>query len=150
VGVADNRQYLRIGLMGVDYLLPGSAGFVIEKREDLEAGEPGGLVAAVRVLPNGTRTPAYSLDGGLDPVARHGWQRAVFVQGNPAAGLVADEIELLSPAEVHVERFRPLGRPVTRAGHLFSSAWVRAGAVPVLMFEPRALLAYLDQLGGAQ
>lgn len=148
--MADNRQYLRIGLMGVDYLLPGSAGFTIEKREDLEAGDPGDVVAAVRVAPNGARAAAYSLDAGLDPVSRHGWQRAVFIQGNPAAGLVADEIELLSPGEVHVERFRPLGRAMTRAGHLFSGAWVRAGAVPVLVFEPRALLAYLDQLGGAQ
>lgn len=148
--MTDNRQYLRIGLMGVDYLLPGSAGFTIEKREDLEAGEPGSLVAAARVLPNGARVPAYSLDAGLNPFPRHGWQRAVFIQGSPAAGLVADEVELLSPAEVHVERFRPLGRPVTRAGHLFSGAWVLAGAAPVLMFEPRALLAFLGQLGTVQ
>jgi hypothetical protein len=149
VGLADNRQYLRLGLMGVDYLLPGSAGFIIEKREDLETGEPGAVVAAVRTLPNGTRAPAYSLDGGLNPFPRHGWQRAVFVSGSPAAGLVADDVELLSPAEVHVERFRPLGPPATRAGHLFSAAWVRADHAPILMFEPRALLAYLNQLGGA-
>jgi len=148
--LADNRQYLRIGLMGVDYLLPGSAGFTIEKREDLEVGDSGALVAAVRAAPNGTRAPAYSLDAGLNPFPRHGWQRAVFIHGTPAAGLVADEIELLSPGDVHIERFRPLGRPVTRAGHLFSGAWVRAGQVPVLVFEPRALLAYLAQLGGAQ
>lgn len=147
--MAENRQYLRIGLMGIDYLLPGGAGFTIEKREDLEVGDPGALVPAMRVFPNGARAPAYSLDAELNPFPRHGWQRAVFIAGTPAAGLVADEMELLSPADVHVERFQPLGKPATRAGHLFSAAWVRAGAAPVLVFEPRALLAYLDQLGGA-
>jgi len=146
--LADNRQYLRIGLMGVDYLLPGSSGFAVEKRDDLEVGDTGSVVAAVRTLPNGSRVPAYALDGSLNPFPRSGWQRAVFLQGQPAGGLVADEVELLSAAEVRIEKFRPFGPSPTRVGHLFDGAWVRAGEAPLLMFEPRALLQYLSQFRG--
>jgi len=147
--LADNRQYLRIGLMGVDYLLPGSSGFAIEKREDLEEGDPVSNVAAVRILPNGTHVPAYALDGGLHPFPRTGWQRAVFLQGLPAAGLVTEEVELMSAAEVRIEKFRPLGPAPTRIGHLFDGAWVRTGEAPLLLFDPRVLLMYLSQFRNA-
>jgi len=149
VGLADNRQYLRIGLMGADYLLPGSSGFAIEKRADLEEGNPGSIIAAMRVLPNGSRVPAYALDGGLHPFPRDGWQRAVFIQGLPAAGLITEEVELMSAAEVRIEKFRPLGPAPTRIGHLFDGAWVRTGNAPLLLFEPRALLMYMSQFRSA-
>jgi len=134
--------------MGVDYLIPGSSGFAIEKRADLEEGSAGSVIAAIRTLPNGTRVPAYSLDGNLQPFPRNGWQRAVFLQGTPAGGIVADEIELMAIKDVIIEKFRPLGPAPTRSGHVFSGAWARSGGMPILMFEPRALLAYLSQFQG--
>lgn len=145
--MADNRQYLRIAFTGVDYLLPGSAGFTIEKREALELGSPGSSVAAWHDSPQG-RIPAYSLDADLNLFPRHGWQRAVFLQGAARVGLVADELQLLAREDVRVEMFRPLGAPATPSGHLFSGAWVRPGRPPVLMFEPRALADYLQRFGG--
>jgi len=135
--------------MGVDYLVPGSSGFAIEKRADLDEGGAGSVIAAVRTLPNGSRTPAYSLDGSLKPFPRNGWQRAVFLQGSPAGGLVADDIELMAMRDVIVEKFRPLGPPPTRAGHLFSGVWVRSGGAPILVFDPKGLLAYMAQFQGS-
>lgn len=147
--MADNRQYLRISFTGVDYLLPGSAGFAIEKREQLELGAPGSPVAAWHATPQG-RWPAYSLDADLNLFPRNGWARAVFMQGSPRVGLVADELQLLARDDVRIERFRPLGSPATAAGQLFSGAWVRPGKLPVLMFDPNALADYLAQFGGAE
>ena len=147
--MADNRQFLRIGLQGADYLLPGTASFAIEKRENLEDGEPGALIAAWSVTPRG-RWPAYSVDSDLDPYPRSAWQRAVFLQGQmQPLGLVADELQLLGRDEVRVERFRPLGPEPTPLGHLFNGAWVRPGRPPLLVFDPRALAEYLRRLGGA-
>lgn len=148
--MVDNKQYLRIGLQGVDYLLPNSTSYVIEKREQLELNDNAdALIAAWQVTPGG-RTPAYSLDADLNPLARHAWQRAVFLQaGGHAWGLVADELQLLPRDEVRVEPFTPLGQAPTASGHLFGGAWVRAGHLPVLVFEPRGLVGYLMQLGGS-
>lgn len=144
--MADNRQYLRIGLQGVDYLLPGNASFAIEKREHLEVDASGGIIVAWRVAA-GTRAPAYSVDADLNPVVRAAWQRAVYLQGDARpVGLVADELQLLAREEVRVEPFRPLGPAPTRFGHLFGGAWVRPGHAPMLVFEPRALTEYLRRL----
>lgn len=144
--MADNRQYLRIGLQGVDYLLPGNAGYAIEKREHLEPATSGGVIVAWRVG-SGVRAPAYSVDADLAPVARTAWQRAVFLQGDAQpVGLVADELQLLAHAEVRIEPFRPLGPAPTRFGHLFGGAWVQPGQAPLLVFEPRALTEYLRRL----
>lgn len=147
--MADNRQYVRIGLQGVDYLLPSTAGFVIEKREHLEVNPAAELVAAWRAAPAG-RVPAYSVDADLRPLPRPNWQRAVFLEGASPAGLVADELQLLGREDVRVEPFRPLGPAATPAGHLFGGAWVRPGRVTVLVFEPRALADYLRRLGGSR
>jgi hypothetical protein len=148
--LVENKQYLRVGLMGVDFLLPNSANFVIEKREDLESNEaPGALIAAWQATARG-RAPAYSLDANLNPLPRHAWQRAVFLQaGGQTLGLIADELQLLAHEDVRVEPFLPLGPAPTPAGHLFGAAWVRAGHVPVLVFEPRALADYLLRLEDA-
>ena len=145
--MTETRQFLRIGLMGVDYLLPSSTSYVIEKREHLEINDaPGALVAAWQATPTG-RAPAYSVDANLDPLSRHAWQRAVFIQaGRQTLGLVADELELLSSEDVRVEPFTPPGPAPTPAGHLFGGAWVRAGQAPVLVFEPVALADYLMRL----
>lgn len=147
--MADSRQYLRIGLQGVDYLLPSTASYAIEKREHLELGVPGERVVAWRNTPAG-RWPAYSVDADLNPLERLAWQRAVFLQAGPQpVGLVADELQVLSREEVRVEPFRPPGPAPTPAGHLFGGAWVRAGRAPALVFEPAALAVWLRQLGEA-
>ena len=147
--MADNKQYLRIGLLGVDYLLPNTTSYTIEKREQLEINDaPGALIVAWQSTPAG-RTPAYSLDADLSPVHRQAWQRAVFLKGPQALGLIADELQLLPHGEVRVEPFTPLGPPPSAAGHLFGGVWVRAGQLPVLVFEPQALAAYLVRLGGS-
>ena len=145
--MAETRQFLRIGLMGVDYLLPNSTSYVIEKREHLEINDaPGALIAAWQPTPNG-RAPAYSVDANLNPLARHSWQRAVFLQaGNQTLGLIADELQLFAREDVRIEPFIPPGPALTPAGHLFSGAWVRTGQLPVLVFEPRALADYLTHL----
>lgn len=144
--MADSRQYLRIGLQGVDYLLPGSASFAIEKREHLEVDASGGIIVAWRVA-SGARAPAYSVDADLNPLARSSWQRAVFLQGDAQpVGLIADELQLLAHEDVRVEPFRPPGPVPTRAGHLFGGAWVRPGHAPILVFEARALSEYLRRL----
>lgn len=144
--MADNRQFVRIGLRGVDYLLPSSAGFVIEKREHLEINPAKGVVAAWRADSTG-RVPAYSVNADLHPLPRADWQKAVFLPGATPAGLVADELQLLAREDVRVEPFRPLGPPATAVGHLFGGAWIRTGRAPVLVFDPQALANYLRRLG---
>jgi len=145
--MAESGQYLRIGLMGVDYLLPNTTNYVIEKREHLEINDvPSALIAAWQAKTPG-RAPAYSLDANLDPLPRHAWQRAVFFQaGEKTIGLVADELQLLAREYERIEPFVPLGPAPMPTGHLFSGAWVRAGHVPVLVFEPRALAGFLMRL----
>jgi hypothetical protein len=145
--LGNNQQYLRLGLLGVSYLLPGSTGFSIEKREQFEEADGGSAVVAWHATASG-RWPVFSVDADLNPFSRHGWQRAVLLQGRQPIGLVADELQILSPEEVRVEPFRPPGAPPTRVGHLFGGAWVRPGQLPVLMFEPAALAEYLLRLGG--
>jgi hypothetical protein len=153
--LAETRQFLRIGLVNagtnlVDYLLPSNTSYVIEKREHLEINDaPGALIAAWQATPTG-RAPAYSVDANLDPLSRHAWQRAVFIQvGRQTLGLIADELQLLSNEDVRVEPFMPPGPAPTPAGHLFGGAWVRAGHAPVLVFEPGALADYLMRLEAA-
>ena len=148
--MAESRQYLRIGLMGVDYLLPNSTSHVIEKREHLEINDaPGAFIAAWQSAASG-RAPAYSVDANLNPLSRYSWQRAVFFQaGGQMLGLVADELQLLAREDVRIEPFTPPGPAPTPAGHLFGGAWVRAGQVPVLVFEPRVLADYLMRLEAA-
>ncbi len=148
--MAETRQFLRIGLMGVDYLLPNSTSYAIEKREHLEINDaPGALIVAWQATPTG-RAPAYSVDANLNPLSRPAWQRAVFFQaGSQTLGLVADELQLLAREDVRVEPFIPPGPAPTPAGHLFGGAWVRAAQAPVLVFEPRALADYLMHLEGS-
>jgi len=148
--LAETRQFLRIGLMGADYLLPNSTSFVIEKREHLDINDtPGALIAAWQVTPGG-RVPAYSVDAGLNPLPRHNWQRAVFLKfGGQSLGLIADELQLLAGEDVRVEPLIPPGPAPTSAGHVINGAWVRAGQTPVLVFEPHALAGYLTQLKGS-
>jgi len=145
--LADPNQYLRMQLDGVSYLLPSVAGFTIEQRENLVTNKsPDGNVVAWRSV-RSTRLPAYCLDANLRVTRHQQWHRAVFLDAKPqAVGLVAVEVQLLPRAETVISPFMPLGLPPTRLGHLFSGAWI-SGHRAILVFEPKALIAYLQSLG---
>jgi len=71
----------------------------------------------------------------------------VFLEALPVAvGVIVDEVQMLSRGDTTMATFVPLGPAATRAGHLFSGAWV-SGRKAILMFEPRALVSYLQSLG---
>jgi hypothetical protein len=137
--LTDHNQYLRLQLGNAGFLLPNLSGFLIEQRENLIANtSPEGNVAAWRSV-HSARHPAYCLDAML--------RRAVFLEAAPhAVGLVVEEVQMLPRAETVISPFTPLGQPPTRAGHLFSGAWVTGNRV-MLVFEPLALAAYLQGLG---
>lgn len=143
------EQYLRLKIAGVNYLLPGGAGYTIEQRENLEP-EPGKshIVAWRAGRGRAERAPTLALDEELRPTRREDWQRAVFIgAGADAIGVAVDEVQLMPRSETPVTPFTPLGPPATRRGHLFTRAWV-AGTNVTLVFDPQALAGYLQGLGG--
>jgi len=147
--VAKAKQYLRVHIGNGVFLLPGATGYAIEQRDGLSTAGATAPIVAWRTVRN-RRLPAYALDGHLKPAKRDHWQRAVFIESTPGngAGFVADDVHLLAEEEVTVASFEPLGAPPTSAGHVFGGAWLADGRA-VLVFEPRALVAYLQSLGGA-
>lgn len=146
--MVESGQFLRLGLSGSNYLLPSSAGFSIEQRENLVVNDdPRVKVTAWRMDKSG-RWPAFYLNAELKLKRQGGWQRAVFLEGHPhPVGLITDELQLLPRADVHIEPFTPLGPMPTPAGHLFSGAWIR-GTQLILVFEPRCLAVHLLKLMG--
>ena len=145
--MTDSNQYMRLQLGDTSFLLPSSSGFTIEQRESLITNKsPQGNVAAWRVV-QAARFPAYCLDANPRVTRQHLWHRAVFLDTVPqAVGLAVDEVQLLPRAETTISPFTPLGLAPTRLGHLFSGAWV-TGHRAMLVFEPKALAAYLQGLG---
>ncbi|MBI3778830.1 MAG: chemotaxis protein CheW [Gammaproteobacteria bacterium] len=145
--MTDPQQFMRLQLGDTSYLLPSMSGFTIEQRENLITNKsPEGNVAAWRAVQN-RRLPAYGLDAALRVARPPRWHRAVFLEASPqAVGLVVDEVQLLPRAETVISPFTPLGLPPTRLGHLFSGAWI-TGQRAILVFEPKALIAYLQSLG---
>lgn len=145
--MAEPNQYLHLKLGNAGFLLPGVSGFNIEQRDGMTTNESAeGNVAAWRTVHN-TRQPAYCLDGSLRVTRHHHWERAVFLAAAPhAVGLVVDEVQLLPGTETIITPFTPPGQPPTRVGHLFSGAWV-TGQRAMLVFDPPALIAYLQSLG---
>lgn len=145
--MTDQNQYLRLQLGNTGFLLPNVSGFNIEQRENLVPDKsPEGKVAAWRSV-HSARHPAYCLDAMLRVSRHHHWRRAVFLDAAPhPVGLVVDEVQMLPRAETVISPFSPLGQPATRAGHLFSGAWVTGNRV-LLVFDPAALAAYLQALG---
>jgi hypothetical protein len=145
--VTDFGQYMRLQLGDTSFLLPRGSDFTIEQRENLITNKsPEGNVAAWRVMQN-TRLPVYCLDAALRVSRQHLWHRAVVLDSMPqAVGLAVDEVQLLPHAETVISPFTPPGLPPTRLGHLFSGAWV-TGHRAMLVFEPKALAAYLQSLG---
>ena len=145
--MADPNQYLRLRLGNASFVLPSGSGFSIEQRENMSINQSSdGNVACWRSV-HSTRLPAYCLDGMLRVTRHDDWQRAVFLDATPhAVGLVVDEVQILSRAETVISPFTPPGLPPTRAGHLFSGALVTDNRV-ALVFNPAALVAYLQSLG---
>lgn len=144
--MADSNQFLRLQLGSTSYLLPSATGFTIEQRENLITNKSleGNVAAWLSV--RSVRLPAYCFDATLRVTRHHHWHRAVFLDAVPhAVGLVVDEVQLLPRAETTVSPFTPLGQPPTRLGHLFSGAWV-TGNRAILVFNPKALVAYLQSL----
>ena len=145
--MADPNQYLRLQLGNASFVLPSRSGFNIEQREHMIINESSdGNVAAWRLV-QPTRQPAYCLDAMLRVTRHDHWQRAVFLGATlHAMGLLVDEVQMLSRTEITISPFTPLGFPPTRAGHLFTGAWVTSNGV-ILVFNPSALVAYLQGLG---
>jgi hypothetical protein len=145
--MADTRQFLRLSVDGGNYLLPSTAGFTIEQRDNLQVNDmPSSHVSAWRMVRN-SRWPAYALDRDFRPVRRAQWERAVFVEAMPhAIGIIVDDVHLLARGQAQVMPFVPLGPAPTRAGHLFSAAWVTETEL-LLVLEPQALMLYLQTLG---
>ncbi|MDH3670014.1 MAG: hypothetical protein OES46_02480 [Gammaproteobacteria bacterium] len=144
----DSNQYLRFSLSGAYYLISGAVNVAIDQRDNLEINNTGtGHVCAWRSH-DGTRWPAYCLDQDFKVAQRDDWQRAMFFEAQPTpVGLIADHVQLLPDGEAQIIPFRPLGPPVTAAGHLFSGAWVR-GSQAILVFDPKVLATFLHNLGG--
>lgn len=147
--MAKAKQYLRVQVGEGVYLFPGATGYAIEQRENLSLDGITGPIAAWRTV-RGRRLPAYALDAALRPTRRTDWQRAVFIESTrgDGAGFVADDVHMLPEDETPVTTFEPLGPPPTPAGHVFAGAWQQEKRV-VLVFDPRALVAYLQSLGSA-
>lgn len=147
--MAKAKQYLRVQIGEALFLLPGASGYAVEQRENLSTAGTTAPVVAWRTVRN-RRLPAYALDAGLKPVKRSNWQRAVFIESAPGdgAGFVVDDVHMLAEEDVTVASFEPLGAAPTPAGHVFGGAWLADKRV-MLVFEPRALVAYLQSLGGA-
>lgn len=142
--MAGPEQYLRVAFAGREFLLPNSASVAIEQRDALQLNDSDSGTEVAWWQSRGKRLPVYSLDGNFRPVRNGDWQRAVFLKAQPdPIGLAANAIELLPRTEVRVEPYHPLGQAPTRGGHLFSAASVK-GTDLVLVFDPRALAAYLQ------
>lgn len=147
--MADPNQFLRLQLGKVSYLLPSTAGFTIEQRESLVTNKSSEGNAIAWRNARGKRWPAYCLDSDLKLTRHQNWHRAVFLEAMPhAVGIVVDEVQLLPRAETTVSPFTPIGSPPTQQGHLFSGAWVTNNRV-ILVFEPKAFVAYLQTLEDA-
>ena len=145
--MTDTKQYLRIELDGQSFLLPNTASFTIEQRHSLIENEDAeSNVGAWRSIKS-TRWPAYCLDRKLAVTRMNGWERAVFLDTKPTpVGIIAHTVELMPRTEMIVPEFTPLGTPPTPAGHLFSAAWISDDGV-MLVFEPKALIRFLQSLG---
>ena len=141
--MAVSEQYLRVAFAGLEFLLPSSASFAIEQREGLKGNDSGKGSNVAWWETRGKRLPVYHLDGDLKPVRDNNWQRAVFLNAQPhPIGLAANDVQLLTRADVRVQPFYPLGQAPTQGGQLFSAAWIQ-GVEVTLVFEPHALATYL-------
>lgn len=145
--MADPKQYLRLNFSGGAYLLPSTAGYTIEQRDSLQLNDnTGSRVSAWRTV-RASRWPAYALDADFRPIRRNEWQRAVFVEALPyAIGIIVDDVHLLPRQQAQVTPFTPLGQKPTRAGHIFTGAWVTEREL-MLVLDPQALVVFLQGLG---
>jgi hypothetical protein len=146
--LAQSDEYLRFTLGGVPYLLASSASCAIEKRDALTLNTTGKGKVAAWSLQGNDRWPAYCFDRELRVSLRDNWERAIFLEARPLpVGVAADSVQLLGQGEAVVSAFTPLGPAPTRAGHLFTGAWV-VGPQAILVFDAATLAAFLQGLGG--
>ena len=139
-------QYARLQLHGANYLMPSSVGLVIEQRDALQPNTEGGNATAWRTR-HEVRWPAFSLDPTFKLTQRKQWNRALFLEaGANSVGVIVDEVQMLSRADIQISAFTPLGAPPTRHGHLFKGAWVE-GRQATLVIDPQTFLAYLQGFG---
>lgn len=142
------RQYLRLTIDDIAFLLPSTASLAIEKREGLSSSSDSTLVAAWRDSPGG-RWPAYSLDTQLQPAPRPNWARAVYLSAAPnPVGLVTDEIQLVPTDQLQIVPFHPPGPLPTSLGPVFNGAHVESDRV-LLVLNANAFASYLISLGDA-
>ena len=139
-------QYARLQLHGANYLMPSTVGLVIEQRDALQPNTDGGNATAWRTR-HEARWPAYSLDPAFKLTQRKQWNRALFLEaGANSVGVIVDEVQMLSRADIQISPFTPLGAPPTRHGHLFKGAWIE-GRQATLVIDPQNFLAYLQGFG---
>jgi hypothetical protein len=139
-------QYARLQLHGANYLMPSTVGLVIEQRDALQPNTEGGNATAWRTR-HEVRWPAFSLDPTFKLTQRKQWNRALFLEaGAHSVGVIVDEVQMLSRADIQISAFTPLGAPPTRHGHLFKGAWVE-GRQATLVIDPQTFLAYLQGFG---
>lgn len=139
----NQAQYARLQLHGANYLMPATLSLVIEQRDALLPNTGSGNATAWRTH-HDMRWPAYSLDAGFKLTRRKQWNRALFLDaGADSVGVIVDEVQLLSRADIQLSPFTPLGAPPTRHGHLFKGAWVE-GRHATLVIDPQTFLAYLQ------
>jgi len=139
-------QYARLQLHGANYLMPSTVGLVIEQRDALQPNTEGGNATAWRTR-HEARWPAYSLDPTFKLTSRKQWNRALFLEaGAHSVGVIVDEVQMLSRADIQISPFTPLGAPPTRHGHLFKGAWIE-GRQATLVIDPQTFLAYLQGFG---
>lgn len=139
-------QYARLQLHGANYLVPSTIGLVIEQRDALQPNTEGGNVSAWRTR-HDQRWPAYSLDPAFKVTPRKHWNRALFLEaGNDSVGVIVDEVQMLSRADIQISAFTPLGTSPTRHGLLFNGAWIE-GRHATLVIDPKVFLAYLQEAG---
>lgn len=144
--MAEPQQYLRLSLQHMDYLLPSEASISIEQRDNMIAADADDGSVLAWLGAQNQRWPAFYLDGGLQPTQSDAWQRAIFIDGLPhPLGLIADEIQLLPRADVHIEPFTPFGPAPSPAGPLFSGAWIRNSEL-VMVLDPKGLVGYLTRI----
>lgn len=143
----DLKQYLRVVIGGVTFLLSNEQRHSIEERGSLVANTNPASKAAVWWPAKSGRWPAFALGADLRPAPPPAtWQKALFLETPRATvGMIVGDIQLLLRGQAMVNPFTALGPAPTRHGPLFTSAWVHDGRVS-LVLEPKALIGYLEEL----
>ncbi len=145
--MTDLRHYLELRFAGRAYLMPNFPDILVEPRENMQIARKG-RAAAERTV-HGASWRAYALGPDWMPIPESAWTRAVFlgIGTSRPAGLLVDDLRLLSASELRVEPFTPLGPAPVPGLHLFPGAAVSRGGL-TLVLAADAVAAYLRALEG--